>query len=201
VRGLRGPDGTAGANRRARRRTSTPPQEASAPEAAPAEPVLAEPEPPEPAPPELAPLEAATAESTPADAATADQVPDEPLTARPDSAGPDSAGSESADAAPAAEALLASALPPEADASDADGPVNYDEEGLGEVEIDGLLYRFDSGRQGTALCLSRRREGVWRWSYVGELRWDGRDLRSKALDRALLTRLSASLRTLAEQVS
>jgi len=149
---------------------------------------------PEPAPPEPAPLEAAAAGS--ADAAAAGQVPEEPLTA---SGG--SAGSSSAGAASAAEPPLASALPPEAEASDADGPVNYDEEGLGEVEIDGLIYRFDSGKQGTALCLSRRREGVWRWSYVGELRWDGRDLRSKALDRALLTRLSASLRTLAEQVS
>src|SRR6478735_191862 len=78
-------------------------------------------------------------------------------------------------------------------------PVNYDDEGIGEVEIDGSIYRFDSGKQGTALCLSARRDGAWRWSYLGELRWDGRDLRSKALDRSLLTQLSASLRTLAEQ--
>lgn len=79
-------------------------------------------------------------------------------------------------------------------------PVNYDDEGLGEVEIEGAIYRFDSGKQGTALCLSRRSEGAWRWNYLGELRWDGRDLRSRALDRRLLSRLSESLRSLAERV-
>jgi hypothetical protein len=90
------------------------------------------------------------------------------------------------------------ALEPAAEA-EVQSPVNYDDEGIGEVEIDGQIYRFDSGKQGTALCLSLRRDGAWRWSYLGELRWDGRDLRSKALDRSLLTRLSVSLRSLAEQ--
>jgi hypothetical protein len=72
--------------------------------------------------------------------------------------------------------------------------VNYDDEGLGEVEIEGMLYRFDSGKQGTALCLSRRVEGSWRWEFLGEMRWDGRDLRSKVVERQLLTLLSLELR-------
>ncbi len=80
-------------------------------------------------------------------------------------------------------------------------PVNYDEEGLGEVELDGVIYRFDSGKQGTALCLSSRTEENWRWRFCGELRWDGRDLRSKALDRKLLAQLSLHLRQLASEES
>ena len=80
-------------------------------------------------------------------------------------------------------------------------PVNYDDEGLGEVLIEDRIYRFDSGKQGSALCLSARQEGVWQWSYLGELRWDGRDLRSKQLDRRLLTQLSESLRQLASASS
>jgi len=110
--------------------------------------------------------------------------------------------------APAPQAASATDVPDEAapeaavpDEVETPSPVNYDEEGIGEVEIDGNIYRFDSGKQGTALCLSRRQEGAWRWSYLGELRWDGRDLRSKTLERSLLTRLSASLRALAEAAS
>lgn len=75
-----------------------------------------------------------------------------------------------------------------------ESPVNYDEPGLFEAEIEEILYRFDAGKQGTALCLSRREPGSWRWAYLGELRWDGRDLRSRALERKLLQQLSIELR-------
>jgi hypothetical protein len=73
-------------------------------------------------------------------------------------------------------------------------PVNYDDEGLMEVELEDSLYRFDAGKQGTALCLSVRGPGSWRWRFLGELRWDGRDLRSRNLERRLLQLLSKALR-------
>lgn len=72
--------------------------------------------------------------------------------------------------------------------------INYDDEGLLELELDDMQYRFDAGKQGTALCLSVREVGTYRWSSLGELKWDGRDLRSKAVDRKLLARLSLALR-------
>lgn len=93
---------------------------------------------------------------------------------------------------------------PEAEADDADeaeaaSPVNYDDEGLTEVVVEEYLYRFDAGKQGTALCLSVRVPGSWRWRYLGELRWDGRDLRSRALERRLLQSLSSALRAFAAE--
>lgn len=78
-------------------------------------------------------------------------------------------------------------------------PVNYDEPGVLEVELDEVVYRFDAGKQGTALCLSRRSEGSWDWEFLGELRWDGRDLRSKALERKLLQSLSLLFRQFLEE--
>lgn len=78
-----------------------------------------------------------------------------------------------------------------------ESPVNYDDEGVGEVELEGVVYRFDSGKQGTALCLSCRAEGSWTWQFMGEMRWDGRDLRSKMVERRLLGELSLALRKLA----
>lgn len=82
-----------------------------------------------------------------------------------------------------------------------DGPVNYDEPGLLEIEIDEDLYRLDAGKQGTALCLSVRPSGSWRWGYLGEIRWDGRDLRSRALSRQLLEKLSRALRQFIEETA
>jgi hypothetical protein len=87
--------------------------------------------------------------------------------------------------------------PGEVDGGLNESPVNYDEEGLLEVELDERLYRFDAGKQGTALCLSVREPGRWAWRFLGELRWDGRDLRSKLLERSLLTQLSLALREFA----
>lgn len=78
-------------------------------------------------------------------------------------------------------------------------PVNYDEPGLFEVDVDEELYRFDAGKQGTAICLSKRLPNTWRWNFLGELRWDGRDLRSRALERQLLQKLSVELRTFAAE--
>lgn len=75
-----------------------------------------------------------------------------------------------------------------------DSSINYDDEGLLEVELEEAQYRFDAGKQGTALCLSVRAVGTYRWSSLGELKWDGRDLRSKSLERKLLGRLSLALR-------
>jgi hypothetical protein len=106
------------------------------------------------------------------------------------------------------DASLVEASPGEISRSDAteieaspepDSPVNYDDEGLTEVTLGETQFRFDSGKQGTALCLSRRTAGTYRWSYVGELRWDGRDLRSRALERKLLGELSLALRRFMEE--
>lgn len=93
-------------------------------------------------------------------------------------------------------AVLAASGPAADEPAVPESPVNYDDEGLLEVSVEDTLYRFDAGKQGTALCLSSRSEGSWSWHFLGELRWDGRDLRSRALDRRLLGQLSTHLREL-----
>ncbi|HKO93700.1 MAG TPA: hypothetical protein VJU61_21250 [Polyangiaceae bacterium] len=75
----------------------------------------------------------------------------------------------------------------------ADGAVNYDEAALVELELDGIDYRLDSGRAGTALCISTRPTGTWGWSFRGEARWQSNVLRCKAFDRDVLTALSKAL--------
>ncbi len=74
-----------------------------------------------------------------------------------------------------------------------EGPVNYDSAPLLELEIEGVDYRLDSGKQGTALCISTRASGSWGWAFAGEARWDG-DLRSKAFERRTLVTLSKAFR-------
>jgi hypothetical protein len=69
--------------------------------------------------------------------------------------------------------------------SSPEAPINYDSPALLEVEIEGVDYRLDSGKQGTALCISTRPSGSWDWTFGGEARWDG-DLRSKAFERRTL---------------
>ena len=74
--------------------------------------------------------------------------------------------------------------------SESQAPVNYDSPAIVEVAIDGTDYRMDSGKQGTALCISTRPSGTWDWSFGGEARWDVNYLRSKAFDRRTLEELS-----------
>lgn len=74
--------------------------------------------------------------------------------------------------------------------SDPVNPVNYDSPAIVEVAIDDTDYRMDSGKQGTALCISTRPSGSWDWSFGGEARWDVNYLRSKAFDRRTLEHLS-----------
>jgi hypothetical protein len=71
--------------------------------------------------------------------------------------------------------------------------VNYDEGALVELEIEGTEYRVDSGKQGTALCVSSRNAGTWSWELVGEARWDGRALRIQCIERRVVERLSQEL--------
>ena len=75
----------------------------------------------------------------------------------------------------------------------AEGAVNFDEAALVELELDGTEYRLDSGRAGTALCISTRPSGTWSWTFRGEARWQAKVLRCKAFDRVVLTRLSQAL--------
>lgn len=72
--------------------------------------------------------------------------------------------------------------------------INYEESALVEAEIDGVQYRLDSGKQGTALCVSTRSPGSYDWQFLSEARWDGRDMRVKSLDRTILVQLSKALR-------
>ena len=74
-----------------------------------------------------------------------------------------------------------------------DGAVNYDEAAVVELELDGIDYRLDSGRAGTALCISTRATGTWGWEFRGEARWQNNVLRCKAFDRSVLTELSKAL--------
>jgi hypothetical protein len=80
---------------------------------------------------------------------------------------------------------------PEASISPA---VNYDEDALVEVGVGEIDYRLDSGKAGTALCISRRETGTWRWSFLGEAKWDGSTLRCRALERAVLEQVALELR-------
>ena len=75
----------------------------------------------------------------------------------------------------------------------AEGAVNFDEAALVELELDGTDYRMDSGRAGTALCISTRPSGTWNWTFRGEARWQSNVLRCKVFDRSVLTQLSRAL--------
>ncbi|HEY4103834.1 MAG TPA: hypothetical protein VGM44_08080 [Polyangiaceae bacterium] len=77
--------------------------------------------------------------------------------------------------------------------SSSDPAVNYDSPALLELTIEGMDYRLDGGKQGTALSISTRTSGSWDWSFGGEARWDG-DLRSKAFERRTLAVLGKAFR-------
>jgi hypothetical protein len=79
------------------------------------------------------------------------------------------------------------------DRPDGDGAVNYDEAAVVELELEGIDYRLDSGRAGTALCISTRPTGTWGWEFRGEARWQNNVLKCKAFDRSVLTELSKAL--------
>lgn len=74
-----------------------------------------------------------------------------------------------------------------------ESPVNYDSPPIVEIEIEGVDYRVDAGKQGTALCISTRAAGTWDWAFGGEARWDG-DLRSKAFERRTLGALGKAFK-------
>ena len=76
--------------------------------------------------------------------------------------------------------------------SDSEG-VNYDSTPVAETAIEGIEYRIDAGRAGTAICVSTRNAGSWDWTFVCEARWDGSELRSKQLERSIRTQLSRAL--------
>jgi hypothetical protein len=84
-----------------------------------------------------------------------------------------------------------------AESAVSDGPVNFEEPALLELELDGTDYRLDSGRAGTALCISTRPSGTWGWTFRGEARWQSNVLRCKAFDRAVLGQLGKALAELA----
>jgi len=84
------------------------------------------------------------------------------------------------------------------EATVSDGGVNYESTPLVELELDGIQYRIDAGKQGTALCISTRDAGTWGWSFGCEARWDGSMLRAKAFERPVLTSLSTALRAALE---
>lgn len=73
--------------------------------------------------------------------------------------------------------------------------VNYDSAPLAEATVEETDYRIDVGKQGTAFSISSRPSGTWNWSFGGEARWDGSQLRSRAFERAILNELSRALST------
>jgi hypothetical protein len=78
--------------------------------------------------------------------------------------------------------------------------VNYESGALLEMAIEGIEYRLDAGKQGTALCVSTRPEGSHDWEFLSEARWDGRDLRTRSLDRSIAQQLSHALAQAIEQL-
>ena len=83
---------------------------------------------------------------------------------------------------------------PESPSDTTERTFNYDSDALLEHVLGDVDYRLDVGRQGTALALSSRPSGTWDWSYVGELKWDGRTLSGKAVPYATREALGAALR-------
>lgn len=77
--------------------------------------------------------------------------------------------------------------------------VNYESDPVLELEYEGLDYRVDAGKQGTALCISTRPPGAWDWEYVGEAQWDAMGLRCKVLRRPVREHLSQALRSTLEE--
>ncbi len=71
--------------------------------------------------------------------------------------------------------------------------VNYDSTPVAETAIEGTEYRVDAGKQGTSICVSTRPAGSWDWSFLCEARWDGSELRTKALERSVRVKLSTAL--------
>jgi hypothetical protein len=80
--------------------------------------------------------------------------------------------------------------------SESETLVNYDSDPVLEVEFDGIDYRLDPGKQGTALCVSQKEVGTWDWSFVGEAKWDAIMLRCKEVARPVREQLSKALREL-----
>jgi hypothetical protein len=74
-------------------------------------------------------------------------------------------------------------------------PVNFDGTPICEVTLDDTDYRFDSGKQGTAVSISTRPTGSWDWTFRGEARWDGSAFRTKAFERSVLLPLSAAFKS------
>jgi hypothetical protein len=81
-----------------------------------------------------------------------------------------------------------------------DSEVNYDSAPVAETELDGIDYRIDAGKQGTALCISSRASGTWDWTFESEARWDGSSLRARSLERPVLVKLSEALREAMQDV-
>ena len=78
--------------------------------------------------------------------------------------------------------------------------ISYDEPGMLEHDIGDITYRIDSGRQGTALALSTRAVGTWDWTFVAEVRWDGTELKCKALDYETRSELGKAFRQAIEDM-
>jgi hypothetical protein len=77
--------------------------------------------------------------------------------------------------------------------------MNYEESGLLETAIGDTEYRIDVGKQGTAMALSTRPTDTWDWSYLCEVKWDGRALSARQLHYDMLKQLSQALREAIEE--
>jgi hypothetical protein len=85
-------------------------------------------------------------------------------------------------------------------ATPAASPVNFDGPPICEVTLGDTDYRFDSGKQGTAVSISTRPTGSWDWTFRGEARWDGSAFRTKAFERSVLLPLSAAFKNALSEI-
>ena len=78
--------------------------------------------------------------------------------------------------------------------------VSYDGPPLVELTLGETDFRIDAGKQGTAVSISSRPTGSWDWTFGGEARWDGSELRSRAFERRVLTELSSAMASALESL-
>jgi hypothetical protein len=76
----------------------------------------------------------------------------------------------------------------------ADVTVSYESPPVAELEVDGVDYRVDPGRN-SAIAVSQREVGSYVWNFVVEGNWDGVRLKAKGLPHSVVSLLERALKS------